>query len=146
MPDILRLLTRAQKLLSAASDDVMRPHGVRIGQNLILEVLWDEDGLTPGQLARRLHLATPTVVNTATRMESAGLLVRRPDPQDGRLVRLHLTPRARAAQHPIQEGRQQLAERATASLTTMERKLLTTALQKIIDEMAPTPAPSSDGE
>src|SRR2546423_5053322 len=98
----------------------MSRHGVRVGQNLVLEVRWGTDGLTPGGLAGRLHLTTPTVVNTATRMEAAGLLVRRPDPADGRLVRLHLTAKAKAARKPIEEARRRLAERATATLTDAE--------------------------
>jgi DNA-binding MarR family transcriptional regulator len=52
----------------------------------------DKDWAHPGEIARRLGTATPTIVNTATRMEEAGLVVGRPDPADARLVHLHLTP------------------------------------------------------
>ncbi|GII32693.1 MarR family winged helix-turn-helix transcriptional regulator [Planotetraspora mira] len=139
MTELIRLLTRAQKLLRAAADDAMSRHGVRVGQNLVLEVLWETDGLTPGELAGRLRVTTPTVVNTATRMEAAGLLVRRRDPADGRLVRLHLTPKARAAQEPIEEARRRLAEHAMATLTDDERRHLRSALEKIIDRMSDHP-------
>jgi MarR family transcriptional regulator for hemolysin len=134
--DVMRLLTRAQKLLRAASDDAMRQHGVRVGQNLVLEVLWETDGLSPGELAARLQVTTPTVVNTATRMEAAGLLERRRDPADGRLVRLYLTGKGRAAQRPIEQARQRLAEHATATLTDAERRHLASALEKIIQQMS----------
>lgn len=144
--ELIRLLTRAQKLLRAAADDAMSRHGVRVGQNLVLEVLWETDGLTPGELAGRLHVTTPTVVNTATRMESAGLLVRRRDPADGRLVRLHLTPKARAAQQPIEEARRRLAEHATATLTDDERRHLRSALEKIIHQMSESETPLDLGE
>jgi DNA-binding MarR family transcriptional regulator len=147
MTELLRLLTRAQKLLRAAADEAMSQHGVRVGQNLVLEVLWETDGLTPGELANRLQITTPTVVNTATRMEAAGLLVRRPDPADGRLVRLHLTAKARAAQRPIEEARRQLAQRATATLTDTERRHLHRALEKIIRQMHDTgPSPVDLGD
>ncbi|GAA0337061.1 MarR family transcriptional regulator [Actinoallomurus spadix] len=138
MDDFLTLLVRAHKLLQAASDEAMSRHGVRIGQNLILEALWETDGLTPGEVASRarLPITTPTIVNTATRMEAAGLLTRRRDPKDGRLVRLYLTDRARAAQQPIRESRRQLAEHATATLTDEERAHLRTALLKIIQQLA----------
>jgi MarR family transcriptional regulator, organic hydroperoxide resistance regulator len=134
--ELLRLFTRAHKLVRAAADDAMSRHGVRVGQNLVLEVLWESDDLTPGELAGRLHLTTPTVVNTATRMEAAGLLVRRRDPADGRLVRLHLTAKARAARRPIEEARRRLAEHATATLTDDERRHLRSALEKIIQQMS----------
>src|SRR5215472_6213072 len=109
MTELLRLFTRASKLMRAAADEAMSQHGVRVGQNLLLEVLWERDGLTPGELADQLGVATPTVVNTATRMEAAGLLSRERDVRDRRLVRLHLTPAGRAAQRPIEAARQELA-------------------------------------
>ncbi|GAA1301700.1 MarR family transcriptional regulator [Planotetraspora silvatica] len=144
MTELIRLLTRAQKLLRTAADDAMSRHGVRIGQNLVLEVLWETDGLTPGELAARLQVTTPTVVNTATRMEAAGLLVRHRDPADGRLVRLHLTPKARAAQEPIEAARRRLAEHAMATLTDDERRHLRSALEKIIKRMTESPPDLGD--
>ena len=60
-----------------AADEAMSRHGVRVGQNLVLEVLWQQDGLTPGELAARLQVATPTVVKSANRMTAAGLISRR---------------------------------------------------------------------
>ncbi|MCO5973846.1 MULTISPECIES: MarR family winged helix-turn-helix transcriptional regulator [Actinoallomurus] len=137
MDDFLTLLVRAHKLLQAASDEAMSRHGVRIGQNLILEALWETDGLTPGEVASRarLPITTPTIVNTATRMEAAGLLTRRRDPNDGRLVRLYLTDRARAARQPIKEARRRLEEHATATLTDEERDHLRTALTKILQQL-----------
>lgn len=135
MNQFLSLFTRASKLLREAADDAMRQHGVRVGQNIILEVLWQQDGLTPGEIARCLDLATPTVVNAATRMEEVGLLVRRPDPADGRLVRLHLTRRARAVRRTIEKERSALERRATRTLTESERRVLDTALAKIIEQL-----------
>src|SRR5580692_7637247 len=58
-------------------------HGVHEGQQFVLRSLWAEDGLTPGEVARRLGLATPTVTRATTRMEAAGLLRREPHPSDG---------------------------------------------------------------
>ncbi|MCP2321620.1 MarR family transcriptional regulator for hemolysin [Hamadaea flava] len=136
MTDVIRLLTRAQKLLRTTTDAAMQEHGVRIGQNLVLEVLWDTDGLTPGDLATRLDVATPTVVNTAARMEAAGLLERRRDPDDRRLVRLYLTPKARAAEAPIAEARREIAARALAAVTPAELSHLESALTKIVTALS----------
>jgi MarR family transcriptional regulator for hemolysin len=132
---LLRLFTRAHKLLRGAVDEAMSPHGVRVGQNLVLEVLWETDGLTPGELADRLHVATPTVVKSATRMEAAGLLTRRRDATDARLVRLHLTEHARSVRGAIEHERRALALRATATLTDEERRHLHSALTKIIQQL-----------
>jgi DNA-binding MarR family transcriptional regulator len=135
MNDLLALFTRAAKLLRGAADETMSRHGVRVGQHIVLTVLWEQDGLTPGEIARRLGVATPTIVNTATRMEEADLVVRRPDPADARLVRLHLTARGRAVREPVREARAELERQATATLTAAEREHLRTALTKIIDQL-----------
>ena len=135
MSEFLTLFTRASKLLRGAADEAMSRHGVRVGQNLVLEVLWEDDGLTPGELAARLRVATPTMVGAATRMATAGLLTRRGDPTDKRLVRLYLTDRGRAARKPIEQARRRLEERATATLTQREREQLLKSLRKIIDQL-----------
>lgn len=136
MDDLLYLFVRANKLIHTAADEAMSRHGVRVGQNRVLAALWERDGLTPGEVAARVHLSTPTVVNTATRMEEAGLLTRVRDPDDGRLVRLHLTERGRAAREPIEEERRRLMEHATATLTEEERRHLRSALTKIVERLS----------
>jgi DNA-binding MarR family transcriptional regulator len=141
--EFLRLFTRASKLMRTAADEAMSRHGVRVGQNLVLEVLWQEDGLTPGELAARLQVATPTVVKSANRMAAAGLISRRRDHVDARLVRLYLTDQARSVQAEIERVRDELARRATASLTSEELAVLMSALRKIVAEFAGEK--SSDG-
>ncbi|QBD83371.1 MarR family transcriptional regulator [Ktedonosporobacter rubrisoli] len=79
-------------------DDRLLPYGVYGGQQLILEYLWREDGLTPGELARRMGVETPTITRAAQRMELAGLVRRLPDPEDARLVRIFLRERGRELQ------------------------------------------------
>ena len=140
MADLLTLFTQAAKLLREAADDVMSRHGVRVGQHIVLTVLWEQDGLTPGEIARRLQAATPTIVNTATRMEEAGLVVRRPDPADARLVRLYLTPRARSVRESVRDARAALERRATATLTPAELDHLRSSLTKIITQLQDGPA------
>jgi MarR family transcriptional regulator, organic hydroperoxide resistance regulator len=143
MNEFLSLFTRASKLMREAADEAMSRHGVRVGQNLVLEVLWETDGLTPGELAERLHVATPTVVKSATRMEASGLLTRRRDEHDARLVRLYLTKQAQSVRSAIETERDTLAQRATAGLTDTEHRALVRALTKIVAEFAdeaPEPA------
>jgi DNA-binding MarR family transcriptional regulator len=135
--ELSRLFTRASKLWRAATDEAMSAHGVRVGQNLLLEVLWQTDGLTPGELADRLGVATPTVVKSAQRMIAAGLLTKVHDRSDRRLVRIHLTEHARDIQQAITDARAEVEARATAELTPAEREHLATALAKIVRAFAP---------
>jgi len=130
--EFVTLFTRASKLMRAAADEAYGRHGVRLGQNLVLAALADEDGLTPGELAQRLQVTTPTIVKMATRMDAAGLLSRRRDPKDARLVRLYLSDRGRAAAGPIEDERLRLQERALAGLSDAQRRELEGALAHVI--------------
>jgi DNA-binding MarR family transcriptional regulator len=131
MPEFLDLHGRTSKVLRAVAEDAMRRHGLHLGQNHMLAVLWERDGSTPGEVAAALHVTTPTVVKMATRMTTAGLLSRRRDDRDNRLVRLWLTDAGRALQEPIEAERRFMEEKVTADLTETEREYLLSALGKI---------------
>lgn len=53
---------RATRLARERTDRALSGYGVRAGQQFVLEELWREDGLTPGELARRVGVETLTVV------------------------------------------------------------------------------------
>jgi MarR family transcriptional regulator for hemolysin len=130
--ELIERCTRAAKLLRGAADTALSRHGVRVGQNLVLEALAAQDGLTPGELAERLHVTTPTIVKMTSRMEATGLVERRRDSRDGRLVRLHLGAHGRAALRPIERERRELHARALAGLAPAERAALGAALAKLV--------------
>ena len=121
----------AKHALAHASSTAFARHGVYEGQQFVLRRLWREDGLSPGEIARQLGLATPTITRAATRMEAAGLLRREPHPTDRRLVRLLLTDRARELEKIIDAEMHQLTERALAGLSPAERETLVRALTRI---------------
>ncbi|MFJ3307521.1 MarR family transcriptional regulator [Streptomyces sp. NPDC086549] len=86
---------------------------------------------TPGEVATALNVTTPTVVKMADRMTAAGLLTRRRDDRDNRLVRLWLTDAGRALRQPVESERQLIEEKVTADLTETERESLLNALAKV---------------
>lgn len=131
MSEFLDLHGRTSKVLRALADAAMRRHGLHVGQNYLLAVLWERDGSTPGEVAAALNVTTPTVVKMADRMTAAGLLTRRRDDRDNRLVRLWLTDAGRALQKPVEAERRLIEERVTADLTETERKSLLNALAKV---------------
>ncbi len=120
-----------KRALAEAADIAYRAHGVRDGQQFLLMALWQEDGLPPGELARRLGLATPTVTRAAIRMEAAGLVTRHPDQRDRRLVRIQLTERGRQLEHVLDKEMRKLSERALATLSGTQRQALIESLGQI---------------
>lgn len=131
MPELLDLHGRTNKAIRAAADAALQRHGLRLGQDHLLAALWEQDGRTPGEVAVVANVTTPAVTKLAARLAEAGLLTRRRDDRDNRLVRLWLTDAGRALRAPIEAERRLLEERITAGLTPAERRHLTTALGKM---------------
>jgi DNA-binding MarR family transcriptional regulator len=126
---------RASRVTRGRTDRVLAEHGVRVGQQIVLEALWREDGLTPGELARRIGVETPTVVRGVGRMETAGLVVRRDDPRDGRLVRVYLTDRGRELEQIIPQAEDTVIEEAFSGFSMKEREQLTRLLSRVLDNL-----------
>lgn len=140
--DFQSVFWETKHALAVASMVAFSRHGVYEGQQYILRCLWEEDGLAPGEVARRLGLSTPTVTRAGTRMEAAGLVQRQPHPTDRRLVRLVLTDKGRDLESVIGREMDQLNDRALASLSAGERTALVNSLKKIHNNLSePRTAP-----
>lgn len=50
MPEFLDLHGRTSKALRDVVETTMRRHGLHAGQDLVLALLWEQDGRTPGEL------------------------------------------------------------------------------------------------
>jgi MarR family transcriptional regulator, organic hydroperoxide resistance regulator len=123
--------TNASKSFRAVLAVILRRHGLHLGQNLVLDALHERDGQTPGEMATSLAVTTPTIVKMATRMASAGLLVRRRDETDNRLVRLYLTDSGRALLGPMQADLAEIEDRLTAGLSAKEHATLLALMERV---------------
>ncbi len=126
---------KASRVARERTDRVLAGYGVRVGQQIVLEALWREDGLTPGELARRIGVETPTMVRGVGRMEAAGLVVRRDDPRDGRLVRVYLTDRGRELEEIIPQAEDEVIEEAFSGFSMKDRKQLTRLLSRVLENL-----------
>ncbi|GAB3476414.1 MarR family winged helix-turn-helix transcriptional regulator [Nocardiopsis coralliicola] len=111
----------AKNAMLQAAGAAFERHGVREGQQFVLMCLWQEDGLSTGEIAQRIGVATPTVTRTTTRMEASGLVLRGPHPTDARLVSVRLTERGRGLREVLDAEMNALSDRALAGLSPAER-------------------------
>jgi DNA-binding MarR family transcriptional regulator len=129
--DLILLMTRTTRAIREATTAVLARYDAQPPQNLVLDALAEQDGLTPGQLARLLQVAGPTAVKMAQRMEANGLVSRRRDDPDERLVRVYLTERGREIQRPIAKEIREVARTATRGLSAEQRSALYAGLNQI---------------
>ena len=143
MRDFSMAFTRAAKLMRNTAEVRLRPHGVHVGQNLVLDALSRTDGLTPKQLADMLGTSTPTIVKMTMRMERIGLIQRSRDVEDRRLVVLTLTRAGERACEAVDEAMAQLEEDALASLSRADRQKFVALLARMIENLDTTETESS---
>jgi DNA-binding MarR family transcriptional regulator len=95
------LLAEVSKLHRAHAHAALEDLGLYRGQNFVLTALAEQEGLAQSKLAEKLLVRPPTISNSLERMETAGWIVRRPDPDDRRVSRVYLTDAGRAVQGSV---------------------------------------------
>ncbi len=95
---------------------LLAPHGLHAGQDALLLLVWDQPGLRQAALAQRLGVEPPTVSRMLERLERAGLVQRRRDPHDGRLWRIHPTPRSRLLEASVRRGTEEMEQAVRLAL------------------------------
>ena len=86
-----RVYNRLERRLGQA----LAAHGVSLSQFDVLATLLHGEGITQQDLAERLLVTKGNVVGLINRIEAAGWVERRPDPEDRRANRLYLTDAGR---------------------------------------------------
>jgi DNA-binding MarR family transcriptional regulator len=102
---------RAQQILLARYDEILRPHGLTFARYEALVLLrFSRRGALPMKvIGSRLMVHPTSATNTIDRLAAAGLVVRQPNPEDGRGVIAAITDAGRA-----------VVEEATAKLTSAD--------------------------
>ncbi len=98
--------------------------GLYEGQHHTLLQLWDSDGLPQAELTKRLGVEPASVSKAVERMEAAGFVQRRPDPQDARANCIFLTEKGRRLEEPVKRILVESEERLLATMSLEERLLL----------------------
>ncbi|MBT1076494.1 MarR family winged helix-turn-helix transcriptional regulator [Geobacter grbiciae] len=94
---IVFLIAKAHQRAQGALKGHLLPFGLTPMQCLFLEALMEEDGLSVGEIGRRIALDTATLAGILDRMVTAGWVRRETDSQDARVARVYLTGKATAA-------------------------------------------------
>jgi DNA-binding MarR family transcriptional regulator len=74
---------------------LLEPLGLTYPQYLSMLVLWEQDGISVGQIGERLLLDSGTLTPLLKRLEGMGLVERRRSQTDERVVEIHLTASGR---------------------------------------------------
>lgn len=126
--DLMFLLHDVARLLRVDADKRARAHGMTRAQWGILIWLDRQPGLSQKELAEILEVEPITVARLIDRLESRGMVERRPDPKDRRIWRLHLCSAAHAVLGEIDRQRAQMRTLLAQGIDDETIETLTEAL------------------
>jgi DNA-binding MarR family transcriptional regulator len=129
--DELRALGNTVRAVRARVDRTLQQSGLRLGQLQVLRFLWEQDGLTPREIATRLDVEMPTVTRTVQRMVRDSLVHREAHPDDARSVRIYLTKRGTDLEPVLTALLDREKERALHGFSETERASLLRMLARI---------------
>src|SRR5258708_2808673 len=128
-------LKRVEHALRLQMDAALREIELTTPQYAALSILKGQPGLSGAALARRGFVTAQTMNTIVNNLEEAGLLVRQPHPEHGRVLQVYLTPKGEKV---LQEGVRRveaIEERMVASLPDQQRLQLLQTLQEAADRL-----------
>lgn len=97
LENIVFLIAKAHQRAQGVLKGHLSVFGLTPVQCLLMESLWEEEGLSVGEIGRKIALDTATLAGVLDRMVVAGWVRRETDQTDGRVARVYLTEKAHEA-------------------------------------------------
>ena len=139
-------LARVSHLHYQRVHELLEAIGLYRGQPQVLSALWQQEGLTHGELAARLHNTPATMTKMLQRMENAGFILRKPDSADQRVSRVYLTEAGRAIQEQVQYVWVRMEAEVFAGFNEDEREQLRDFLLRLRKNLTPTDKTETETE
>jgi DNA-binding MarR family transcriptional regulator len=121
---IIFLLAKAYQKAHGNFKKRLHTYGLTPIQHLILEALWREDGLSTGDIGKKLILDGATLSGVLDRLAAGGWVLKKSDLTDKRVQRIFLTSKSRELKPRLSEARNQTNEDLLKPFTLEEKVLL----------------------
>jgi MarR family transcriptional regulator, transcriptional regulator for hemolysin len=128
-PTLSFLLHNVARLLKRRFEQNARGTGLTRSQWQVLAQLAPNEGIHQGKLAELLDVEAITLGRIVDKLETLGLIERRPHPSDRRIWLLHLTTAARPKLTQLRRLGDVTRVEALAGLSEADREHLSTTLQ-----------------
>jgi len=127
------LLNYAGRLATRRTTSKLQAHGITPPQWAVLAQLLEHDGQSLSGLGSRALFDGPTMTGIVDRLESSGLVQRRRDSRDRRVINLYLTSKGRALMQQLPPIGRLTDEEMLGGLDPEEIDCLVRTLRRIIE-------------
>lgn len=116
--------------LKACCIEYNKPYVVTPPQWGVLSLLYNQDGQTIGALSQQRAIDAPTMTGIVKRLEQSGLVERRHDLEDRRLVKVYLTDEGRDIMRYLPDAAIKFSRIMSQGFSKSEKRDLQAKLQK----------------
>jgi DNA-binding MarR family transcriptional regulator len=128
---IVFLLAKAYQKAHGSMKKRLDEYGLTPIQMLVIEALRDEEGVSSGDLGKKLLLDSATLSGVLERLAEKGWIVKETDEVDRRSLRIYLGDLAKRLNEAIGELRQKANDDIMRKLSTEEKVLLKRLLKDL---------------
>ncbi|WP_372771210.1 MarR family winged helix-turn-helix transcriptional regulator [Pseudoalteromonas sp.] len=127
----------ASRLVTRLYQPELDKHKLTYPQYVILLILWQQDGVTVGEIGQQAILNNNTLTPILKRMEQSDLIERRRDDWDERKVRIYLTQQGHSLQQSLSCLPSQLVDKVGLDLEKAKqlKALLGDLMDKLNDQV-----------
>ena len=114
-------------------------HGIHPGQIPIIMLLAEHEDMSQKEIAEELHVKPPTVNVMVQRMEKSGMVGRKHDPDDQRVIRVFLTEKGREMKRCAARQVEKNEAYVLKGFTEAEKCLFRRFMEQIIENVSNIP-------
>jgi len=127
---ILFILSKANQKVYGTFKSRLQPYGLTPMQALVLHALYEEEGLSAGELGKRLGLDSATLSGVLDRMAESGWIIKNVK-EDRRVLNIQLTDRSRQCRDKFLKETVDVNQEVLSAFSTEERLLLIRMLKDL---------------
>jgi len=116
---------------SIALNDELEALGITYAQFRVINCLWKKGPLSQKEILKLISVSPPTLTGTVDILEKKKLVFRKPDEEDARTKRIHLTEYGAELQEKAWGIIENFEERTTGFMSKKEKKLILAALKEM---------------
>ncbi len=110
-------------------------HDITPEQGMVLNSLWEQEGVSQRELADRTLKDGPTITRILDLLERKGLVARRPDSSDRRVFKVYLTPEGESKVETFMSIVAAVDDRAFAGISAAELNRFRKMLREITNNL-----------
>jgi len=133
---VIFLLAKAYQKAHGDLKKRLQPYGLTPIQHLVLEALWQEEGLSAGEIGKVLTLDSATLSGVLDRMVEGEWIVKETNAQDKRSMSVYLKDKAKELKAKLLEERKKSNDRIMSGLSDAEKLLLLRMLKDIREPLS----------